>query len=103
MEVSLGTFATSSIEEHCDELAAGIEEALRHYCLRLGSSGSVVPVPVFATAARESTEVEVSIDAALEDRLILEGDRQEVEMDALIAHAVFVYLADLDSGMPAPG
>lgn len=112
MKVALGTFACFCIEARFGpDPAAAVQAALRHYARRLKSAKAPLPVPPFFRAAEPDGSgmefelaVEPEVEAALEDA----ARAQEVQVEQLVPHAVFVYLADMDSadgtGMPGtPG
>lgn len=103
MRVALGTFIRSGIEAHFgSDVRAGIDAALRHYTRRLRSSRPPVGVPAFlrqegSTGSGDAFDLEIApeIEAALER----EASRQRVSGEALLSHAVLVYLADLDANV----
>jgi hypothetical protein len=101
MRVALGKFARSSIEARFGpDIAAGVQAALLHYTRRLKSGRPPVgiprlsrgPVPLDTGAAFELA-VSQDMQAALER----EARRHKVPVGQIVEHAVFVYLADLDS------
>jgi hypothetical protein len=102
MKIMLGTFACICIETRFGaDLGAGAQAALRHYARRLRSSRKPVPVPIFLPEpTAEDTRVAIELTVEPEVREILEREalEREVLLDHLLSHAVFVYLADLDSG-----
>jgi len=44
-------------------------------------------------------EFELAVDPEIQTKLEREARRQAVQLEQLLVHAVFVYLADLDSGV----
>lgn len=99
MKVVLGPFARSAIEARLGkDVAAGVRVALRHYTRRLRSGHKPVRVPRFLGPgpSASETDLELPVDPEVERVLAREGRRQGVSLDQLTAHAVFVYLADLD-------
>lgn len=99
MKVKLGSFARDAIETRLGtDVAAGVQAALRHYARRIRSGQKPVSYPGFVgeEAPEPAGEVEVSIDPEVERVLTDEMRRQGLTLDQVTAHAVFVYLADLD-------
>jgi hypothetical protein len=101
MNVSLGRFARSGIEERLGcEVAVGVHGALRHYAELLRAGHAPPEFPGFLAEQLAETppeRFEVSVDSELERTLELEAHRaQDVTMEQLAGHAVLVYLADLD-------
>jgi hypothetical protein len=106
MNVSLGRFARSGIEERLGcEVAVGVHGALRHYVEMLRSGTRPPRYPRFLgerLAERPVELVELGVDPQLES--VLEREAREVEgvtVEQLAAHAVLVYLADLDRACEA--
>jgi hypothetical protein len=98
--VVLEPFALGSIEARFGaELDRGVEAALRHYARRLLSRRRPPEVPLFmrdVPVDREAaTEIEVAVPDEVRVALGREAGRQEVELDRIVAHAVFVYLDDI--------
>jgi hypothetical protein len=107
MKIALGKFACFCIETRFgSDLRGGVQAALRFYTRSLESATTPIAVPAFCMdRARESSEVEfdLAVEAEVEAALVREAHRQAVGMRELLTHAVFVYLADLDtSPVPAP-
>lgn len=104
MRVSLDIFARSGIETHLgQDLAAGVRSALRHYTRRLGCEGEDVPAfprfrrELIPDPERRGTEFELSVDPAVEAALAHEAQEfPGVTVEQMAAHAVMVYLADMD-------
>jgi hypothetical protein len=100
MRVTLGTLAYSGIEARFGpSTAAGVDAALRHYTRRLASRRPPAPVPSFARRppATPVMELDLAVGSQIEAALSKESERQGVSIDLILAHAVFVYLADLDT------
>ena len=99
MKVELGKFARTAIEAHAGgDLHAGVAEALHHYVRTGGFEPRLVPLFVRGEwppdAQRHTEMVELSVDPHTEAAL-----RRAAGPDSpgrLAAHAVLVYLADLD-------
>lgn len=97
MKVALGTFACVCIEARFGpDIAAGLREILRSYVSNLESSAAPPPFPHFRRADSVSAtalELELEVAEEIEEALRLEARRQEIDLDQLLTHAVFVYLA----------
>jgi transglutaminase-like putative cysteine protease len=100
VRVALGTFARSGIEARLgSDLAAGVQAALLHYTRRLGSGRTPPELPRFRRgSALEASGADFDLPVDPEIQRILEREvrRQKAPAEQLAAHAVFVYLADLD-------
>ena len=111
MKVTLGTFARNGIEACLDsDIAAGVRAALSDFTQRLASGTSPVDMPralLGADHGEPTTAVDLSLDERSWQLLRREARRQGTTVSQLSAHAVLVYLADLDrltppaSGSPA--
>jgi hypothetical protein len=97
MKVNLGTFACFCIEAcTASDLQRTVEPALRFYERSLSEGSPPPALPRFlgrATGATEELEIASELGALLE----LEAERQSVELDELVTHAVFVYVAHLET------
>jgi hypothetical protein len=102
VSVALGSFARSSIEDQFGtNVAAGVRAALVHYTRRLKSGQRPVEVPgAWRQPIRSVVEFELPIDREVWETLEHEAREQEVSIDQLLVHAIFVYLADLDATSP---
>lgn len=104
MRVALDIFARSGIETHLgQDLVGGVKAALRHYTRRLGCEDQDLPgFPRFRRELipdpeRRGTELELAVDPAVEAALAHEArEFPGVTVEQLAAHAVMVYLADMD-------
>jgi hypothetical protein len=100
MEVGIGAFTRQGIEDRFGpDLPAGLEIALLFYVGRLRSGRGAPRLPSFLQngvfeAARE--EMSLSMGADIEEVLREEAKRQHTTVDRLVAHSVFLYLAELD-------
>jgi hypothetical protein len=109
MRVILGKFARSGLESQVGaDLTAGVETAIRHYTGKLtygrppqtfpsflGMSGS----RDFGTHSADEDEpvvLEVALDFQTEALLRREAMKYDTDVDAIAAHSVMVYLAELD-------
>ena len=104
VKVVLGPFARDSIEDRFGpHLNRGVQAALRHYARRVRSARRPPQVPLFmreveldrATAIEMDVAVPYEVQAALER----EARLQLLALDRIVAHAVFVYLSDVDAGI----
>lgn len=104
MRVALDIFARSGIETHLgQDLVGGVRAALRHYTQRLGCEAEELPrfprfrFELIPDPERRGTELELSIDPAVEAALAHEArEFPGVTVEQMAAHAVMVYLADMD-------
>lgn len=104
MKVALGQFARSEIEAQLGpDLEAGVRTALQRYALDLESGRETLPYPSFRRQQPRQpsgVDLELSLKAAEEAEVeaALEGEvrRQNVSLEQLVTHAVFLCLADLD-------
>jgi hypothetical protein len=111
MRVTLGTFARSSIEAQLGtDLAETVEAAVHHYAGKVKSGRPPVQPPQFlstgtsadfgtstsTSARREFKEVAFTLDSETEAVLRREAIRYGIDVDAIAAHSVMVYLAELD-------
>jgi hypothetical protein len=101
MRISLGTFACTGITTQMGvDLPTGVRAALLHYAGKLRSGRKPVGIPAFFRdpAPRESgvAVVDLTVDAQTQALLEQEAVRQGASMNQLVAHSVFIYLAELD-------
>ena len=103
MKVSLGTFACFCIEVRLgDDVRAGVQSALQHYRRRLKSGWPPDTFPDFSRDReldRSGAEFELPVDREIEAMLEREAQRHGTSIEAMTVHALFVYLADLESGV----
>lgn len=119
MKVALEPFARTCIESVFGrDLTAGTEAAVRYYANRLASERKPELVPTFLvptslwdrdlvptslcdeeaeTQTDTDVEFEVTVPAEVEAALAAEAVRNQVPMERIVDHAVFVYAADLDA------
>jgi hypothetical protein len=98
VNVELGKLASSGLEGHFGKcLSAGARKALLHYAYKLKAGRRPVAAPRFLRA-ETSPEVkfDLTLDRETEALLAEEARRQRTTMSRLAAHAVLVYLAELD-------
>jgi hypothetical protein len=124
MKVVLGPLAKAGLEDNVGpDLPAAINAALVYYVGKLDSGKRPPRFPEFASmqgnrqggeemspnAEQDRTAVEVEVDEQVVATLAAEAESQGVGVDDLAAHAVLVYLAELDligdpdGGIPARG
>lgn len=101
MKITLGKFIKEGIESRTGhDAATGVQAALLYYADRVRSSRPPVPSPSFLQELRSCGAVEL-VEPALgpetEALLAEEARRQETTVEDLSAHAVMVYLAELDA------
>jgi hypothetical protein len=109
LKVALEPFARTCIESvFGQDLSAGTEAAVRYYANRLESERQPELVPTFLvptflwddeteTHSDADVEFEVTVPAEVEATLAAEARRNDVPMERIVDHAVFVYAADLDA------
>jgi hypothetical protein len=105
VKFALGKFARFCIDTRDgDDFASAVQLAFRHYGSRLGTGRAPVGFPDFCRdleAEGPMAEFELSVDDEIQAMLGSEARRYGISLDRMAAHAVFVYLADLESGSPA--
>jgi hypothetical protein len=102
MKVALGIFACSGIETFLGgDLASGTQAALRHYTTLLRAGFEPIGLPAFCLGAwaGPSKAIDVPLDSDIEQSLQREVQRLGASLEQLIAHAVLIYLADLDRSL----
>lgn len=80
-------------------VADAVRSAVLHYVREL-KGGRAVPFPRFGRAGYQRAAlagVELDLDGETATVLEREAKRQHVAIEQLLAHAMFVYLADVDS------
>ncbi|HYJ00222.1 MAG TPA: hypothetical protein VEX36_11195 [Thermoleophilaceae bacterium] len=80
-------------------MADAVRSAVLHYVREL-KGGRAVPFPRFGRAGYQRAAlagVELDLDGETATVLEREAKRQHVAIEQLLAHAMFVYLADVDS------
>lgn len=100
MKVRLCTFTRAGIESELgSDLSAAVLAALRHYSDKLRSGRPPVGPPHFIPSGENGGEgevVELALAPDVEEVLAEEAARQGIELEALAAHSLHVYLAELD-------
>lgn len=78
----------------------GVRAALLHYTRRLKSEWAPVGPPQFCRGQAPldaGAAFELTVGPEMEATLKREAYRYQVSVDQILVHAIFVYLADLDS------
>src|ERR1044071_9441015 len=100
MRVALGKFASSGIETHLGpDIAAGVRTAMFHYVAKLRTGRQATPLPRFlanVSPQEPGIAIDLSIDPETEALLRREALRQRTTASQLVAHAVLIYLAELE-------
>ena len=100
MKVILGNLARSGIEARLGgDVAEVVRGALRRYAEDLTAGREQLTYPGFRLSPSELSpveDVELSLDIELEEVLEAEVRRQDVSMEQLVSHAVFLCLAEID-------
>jgi hypothetical protein len=102
MKVELGELARNGLESRVGpDLPGAVNAALVYYVGKLSSGRRPVNLPSFLANSQGGSvnpqdEVEVEIDERIEAVIYREASRQGTTPEALVRHAVLVYLAALD-------
>ncbi|MGN6257829.1 MAG: hypothetical protein ACTHN3_08795 [Solirubrobacterales bacterium] len=107
ISVNLGELACSGLEEHfCSDIPAGARRALLLYAHKLRAGRRPTAPPRFLSdPPPPRANFELRLDPETEAVLEQEALRQRVSLSQLAAHAVLVYLAELEflgAKSPAP-
>lgn len=104
VKVALGKIARTGVETHLgSDVLAGVRLALSDYARQIGSDSPPVGVPGFAKAAAGAgtVDLELAVDEGTMAVLEREAGRQGATVGQLAAHAVLVYLAELERLAPS--
>lgn len=103
MKIALGRFARSGIETRFGaDLDAGVQAAALHYTRRLRSARPPVSIPRFCRGkASRAAGLEIPLSPEVERALKREAYRSGAPIDQVLAHAVFVFLADMEAAEEA--
>lgn len=98
VNVELGKLACQGLEGHFGEdVLGGARKALLHYAYKLKAGRRPIAAPRFLRAERVTwAQFDLTLDRDTEALLAQEARRQRTTMSRLAAHAVLVYLAELD-------
>lgn len=98
VNVELGKLACTGLEGHFGpDLSAGARKALLHYAYKLKAGRKPVAAPRFLRSEPlPHARFELVLDRETEALLAEEAHRQQTTTSRLAAHAVLVYLAELD-------
>jgi transglutaminase-like putative cysteine protease len=98
VNVELGKLACSGLEGHFGNcVSAGTRKALLHYTYKLKVGRRPVAAPRFLQAeTAPQVKFDLTLDRETEALLAQEARRQQTTITRLAAHAVLVYLAELD-------
>jgi hypothetical protein len=104
LSLSLDDFGASALEEVAKRISVSPADLARHaarYYLSDRDSGRMalrVPRLPRGGARKGALRLELELDADTWRELEAETRRQDVSVEALLRHAIFYLLADLDSG-----
>jgi len=99
VNVELGKLACKGLEGHFgpSSIVAGTRKALLHYAYKLKAGRRPVAAPRFLRAdPSPEMSFDLTLDRETEALLAQEARRQKTTISRLAAHAVLVYLAELD-------
>lgn len=98
VNVELGKLACTGLEGHFGaDLSAGARKALLHYAYKLKAGRKPIAAPRFLQSETSPyAKFDLTLDRETEALLGQEATRQGTTMSRLAAHAVLVYLAELD-------
>jgi len=96
----LGHLARSGIETRLGgDVSEGVRVALRSYAESLAAGHEQLACPGFSLSSSELSaagDLELPLDVELEEALEAEVRRQDVSMEQLVSHAIFLWLAEVD-------
>jgi hypothetical protein len=98
VRVELGKLACHGLDGHFDgDVAAGARKALLHYAYKLKAGRKPIAAPRFLRSQPAVYGTfELTLDRETETLLAQEAHLQRTTTSRLAAHAVLVYLAELD-------
>jgi hypothetical protein len=98
VNVELGKLACRGLEGHFGpDLSVGARKALLHYAYKLKAGRRPIAAPRFLSSETAAqAKFELTLDRETEALLAQEARRQRTTTTRLAAHAVLVYLAELD-------
>lgn len=98
ISVELGKLTCKGLEGYFGpDLSVGARKALLHYVYKLRVGRRPVATPRFLAASpAPGVKLDLTLDREAEASLAREARRQETSTSRLAAHAVLVYLAELE-------
>jgi hypothetical protein len=98
VNVQLGELACKGLEGHFGpDLSSGVRKALVHYAYKLRVGRRPIAPPRFlGDPPPPRAAFDLTLDSETEAMLEGEAEKQHVSVSRLAAHAVFVYLAELE-------
>lgn len=107
MQVGLGPFAKQGLEDRLGpDVQAGVEVALLYFLGKRRSNRDFPEFPSFLQNEHFEEPVtlfDVDVGTEVEDMLSAEARQLHITVDRLVAHCVFIYLAELDRVEPEAG
>jgi hypothetical protein len=104
MQVGLGPFARQGLEDRLGpDLQAGVEVALLYFLGKQRSGREVPEFPSFLQNEHFEDPValfDLDVGPEVEGMISGEAERRHMTVDRLVAHCVFIYLAELDRVEP---
>jgi hypothetical protein len=104
MQVGLSPFARRGLEDRSGpDLRAGVEVALLYFLGKQQSGRDVPDFPSFLHSASFEEPVarfDLDFGPGVEGLLAGEAKRRHITVDRLVAHCVFIYLAEFDRVEP---
>jgi hypothetical protein len=107
LSLSLDEFGATALGDVAERFSLSSAELARHaaryYLADRDSGRPALRVPRLASgdAGKRALRLRLDLDAGTWRELEAEATRQDVSVDALVRHAIFYLLADLDSGRAA--
>ena len=98
VSVELGKLACSGLEDYFGtDLTAGARKAVLHYAYKLKAGRRPIAAPRFLRSPDSpEAKVDLTLDRETEALLGQEAQRLHITTSLLAAHAVLVYLAELE-------
>jgi hypothetical protein len=107
VNIVLEPFTRSALESRFgSDLNRGAQSALRHYARRVRSRRRPPMVPEFMrnggpVDSSMATELDLPVPYEVSAILRREARLQRISVDRVVAHAIYVYLADMETGTVA--
>jgi hypothetical protein len=97
VNVELGKLACNGLAAYFGDIEAGVRKALLHYVYKLKSGRKPLAVPRFLDSpSAPAARFDLTLDRGSESVLAEEAVRQHTTVTRLAAHAVMIYLAELE-------